>query len=64
MEEILMNKIKHAAAKKVFAGVADYAVTQVHKNPEAAYEKLIDTAEKYLKDFGKDVNWDYLRKVA
>ena len=59
-----MNKLKHAAAKKVFAGVADYAVTQVHKNPEAAYEKLIDTAEKYLKDFGKGVNWDYLRKVA
>ena len=59
-----MNKLKHAAAKKVFAGVADYAVAQVHKNPEAAYEKLIDTAEKYLKDFGKGVNWDYLRKVA
>ena len=35
-----MNKLKHAAAKKVFAGVADYAVTQVHKNPEAAYEPL------------------------
>ena len=31
-----MNKLKHAAAKKVFAGVADYAVAQVHKNPEAA----------------------------
>ena len=59
-----MNKITHAAAKKVFAGVADYAVDQVHKNPEAAYERLIDTAEKYLKDFGKGVNWDYLRKVA
>ena len=59
-----MNKLKHAAAKKVFAGVADYAVDQVHKNPEAAYERLIDTAEKYLKDFGKGVNWDYLRKVA
>ena len=64
MEEIPMNKIKHAAAKKVFAGVMDYAVAQVHKNREAAYEKLIDTAEKYLKDFGKGVNWDYLRKVA
>mgnify|MGYP006866215138 CR=1 FL=1 len=46
MEEIPMNKLKHAAAKKVFAGVADYAVDQVHKNPEAAYERLIDTAEK------------------
>ena len=31
MEEIQMNKIKHAAAKKVFSGVADYAVSQVHK---------------------------------
>ena len=59
-----MNKIKHAAAKKVFAGVMDYAVDQVNKNPETAYEKIIDTAEKYLKDFGKGVNWDYLRKVA
>ena len=46
-----MNKIKHAAAKKVFAGVMDYAVDQVNKNPETAYEKIIDTAEKYLKDF-------------
>ena len=44
-----MNKIKHAAAKKVFAGVMDYAVDQVNKNPETAYEKIIDTAEKYLK---------------
>ena len=34
---------------------------QVNKNPETAYEKIIDTAEKYLKDFGKGVNWDYLR---
>ena len=41
-----MNKLKHAAAKKVFAGVADYAVTQVHKNPEAAYEKLLDPQSK------------------
>ena len=31
----------------------DYAVDQVNKNPETAYEKIIDTAEKYLKDFGK-----------
>ena len=51
-----MNKIKHAAAKKVFAGVMDYAVDQVNKNPETAYEKIIDTAEKYLKDFGMGVN--------
>ena len=36
-----MNKIKHAAAKKVFAGVMDYAVDQVNKNPETAYEKII-----------------------
>ena len=63
MEEIPMNKLKHAAAKKVFAGVADYAVDQVHKNPEAAYERLIDTAEKYLKDFGKGVNWEYVSQI-
>ena len=31
-----MNKIKHAAAKKVFAGVMDYAVDQVNKNPTFA----------------------------
>ena len=41
MEEIPMNKLKHAAAKKVFAGVADYAVTQVHKNPLVLRKKSV-----------------------
>ena len=59
-----MNKLTHAAAKKVFSGIADYAIGQVHKNPEEAYTKIIDTAEKHMKDFGIGVNWDYLRRVA
>ena len=59
-----MNKLTHAAAKKVFSGIADYAIGQVHKNPEEAYTKIIDTAEKHMKDFGVGVNWDYLRRVA
>ena len=29
-----MNKITHAAAKKVFSGVVDYALGQVNKNPD------------------------------
>ena len=59
-----MNKLTHAAAKKVFSGIADYAIGQAHKNPEEAYTKIIDTAEKHMKDFGIGVNWDYLRRVA
>ena len=35
-----MNKIKHAAAKKVFAGVMDYAVDQVNKNLRQLMRKL------------------------
>ena len=59
-----MNKLTHAAAKTVFSGVVDYALGQVNKNPEEAYEKIIDTAEKHMKDFQTGVNWDYLRRVA
>ena len=59
-----MNKLTHAAAKTVFSGVVDYAIGQVNKNPEEAYEKIIDTAEKHMKDFQTGVNWDYLRRVA
>lgn len=47
-----MNKLTHAAAK-VFSGIADYAIGQVNKNPEEAYAKIVDAAEKYMKDFGK-----------
>ena len=46
-----MNKLTHAAAKKVFSGIADYAIGQVHKNPEEAYTKIIDTAEKTYERF-------------
>ena len=59
-----MNKITHAAAKKVFSGVVDYALGQVNKNPDEAYEKIIDIAEKNMKDLQTDVNWEYIRKVA
>lgn len=57
-----MNKITHAAAKKVFSGVVDYALGQVNKNPDEAYEKIIDIAEKNMKDLQTDVNWEYIRK--
>ena len=56
-----MNKITHAAAKKVFSGVVDYALGQVNKNPDEAYEKIIDIAEKNMKDLQTDVNWEYKR---
>lgn len=59
-----MNKITHAAAKKIFSGVVDYALGQVNKNPDEAYEKIIDIAEKNMKDLQTDVNWEYIRKVA
>lgn len=59
-----MNKITHAAAKKIFSGVIDYALGQVNKNPDEAYEKIIDIAEKNMKDLQTDVNWEYIRKVA
>ena len=51
-----MNKITHAAAKKIFSGVIDYALGQVNKNPDEAYEKIIDIAEKNMKDLQTDVN--------
>ena len=41
-----MNKLTHAAAKTVFSGVVDYAIGQVNKNPEEAYEKIIDTSDR------------------
>ena len=48
-----MNKLTHAAAKTVFSGVVDYALGQVNKNPEEAYEKIIDTAYERFSDRSK-----------
>ena len=43
-----MNKLAHAAGRKVFSGVADYIVSQASKSREDAYVKFLDTAEKYM----------------
>lgn len=58
-----MNKLAHIAGRKVFSGIVEHELDQMEKNREAAYEKILDTAEKYMKDFELDINWTYLRKV-
>ena len=59
-----MNKLTHAAGRKVFSGVIDYAVGQIGKDREAAFSKLVDTAEKHFEGFDLGVDWAYLRRVA
>ena len=59
-----MNKLAHAAGRKVFSGVIDVALGQVKKNPEQAFLNIVDTAQKYIGEFNIGVNWDYLHKVA
>ena len=45
-----MNKLTHAAAKTVFSGVVDYALGQVNKNPEEAYERFSDRSKLGLSE--------------
>ena len=59
-----MNKVAHAAGRKVFSRVVEHELSQVNKNREEALEKILDTAEKYLNEFEENVNWEYLRRVA
>ena len=47
-EETQMNKLAHAAGRKVFSGVIDVALGQVKKNPEQAFLNIVDTAQKYI----------------
>ena len=59
-----MNKIAHAAGRKVFSGVIEYELSQISKDRQGAYEKILDTAEKYMNDFNLGIDWEYLRRVT
>lgn len=59
-----MNKIAHAAGRKVFSGVIEHELSQISKDSQGAYEKILDTAEKYMNDFNLGIDWKYLRRVT
>lgn len=59
-----MNKIAHAAGRKVFSGVIEHELSQISKDRQGAYEKILDTAEKYMNDFNLGIDWKYLRRVT
>ena len=39
-----MNKIEHAAVRNVFSGVREHELSQISKDRQGAYEKILDTA--------------------
>ena len=45
-----MNKIAHAAGRKVFSGVIEHELSQISKDSQGAYETILDPAEKYMND--------------
>ena len=51
-----MNKIAHAAGRKVFSGVIEHELSQISKDRQGAYEKILDTAEKYMNDFNLGID--------
>ena len=63
-----MNKLTHAAGRRLFSGLAEHLVNNVTKKDQeeraAEYVKFIDAAEKYMNDTDVGVNWDYLRDTA
>ena len=59
-----MNRIAHAAGRKVFSGVIEHELGQISKDRQGAYEKILDTAEKYMNDFNLGIDWEYLRRVT
>ena len=59
-----MNKLAHAAGRKVFSGIIEHELGQLSKDRQGAYEKILDTAQKYMDDFKLGINWEYLRRVA
>ena len=63
-EEIQMNKLAHAAGRKAFSAVINYALGQVNKNREQAMLQIIETIQKQMKELQEGVDWDYLKRVA
>ena len=59
-----MNRVTHAAGRKVFSRIVDHERSQISKNREQAYEKILDTAQKYMDEFDLGINWEYLRRVT
>lgn len=59
-----MNKLAHAAGRKAFSAVINYALGQVNKNREQAMLQIIDTIQKQMKELQEGVDWDYLKRVA
>ncbi len=59
-----MNRVTHAAGRKVFSRIVDHELSQISKNREQAYEKILDTAQKYMDEFDLGINWEYLRRVT
>lgn len=40
-----MSRIAHAAGRKVFSGIVEHELSQINKDRQGAYEKILDTAE-------------------
>ena len=59
-----MNKLAHAAGRKAFSAVINYALGQVNKNREQAMLQIIETIQKQMKELQEGVDWDYLKRVA
>lgn len=59
-----MSRIAHAAGRKVFSGIVGHELSQINKDRQGAYEKILDTAEKYMNEFDLGINWEYLRRVT
>ena len=53
-----MSRIAHAAGRKVFSGIVEHELSQINKDRQGAYEKILDTAEKYMNEFDLGINWE------
>lgn len=58
-----MSKMSHAAGRFAFSSAIDLTLHEVKKDREKSFVKLVDLAEKYMKDAKLDVNWDKARKM-
>lgn len=58
-----MGKMTHAVARSAFSSAIDLTLHEVKKDREKSFVKLVDLAEKYMKDTKLDVDWEKAREM-
>ena len=59
-----MSKMSHAAGRFAFSSAADVILNSIRKDREKELVKLVNLAEKYMKDTELEVDWEKARDMV